>query len=186
MADPTDRTGTFGGPGAYSHRSRESVVRHQPTVASFPQSNNRGRPHAARPEKSVAMSITTPDTTSGSTPGPTTGPPPETAAEAESPLLRITVVEHPERLEVQLDGEMDLSTSGQLTATVRTHLQEAPSVRLDLSRLAFCDVVGLSELVAVQQHLVDVRRELVVSGHSRQVLRLIRVVELDDLLGAAD
>jgi anti-anti-sigma factor len=156
-------------------------VRHQPTVASFPQSNNRGRPHAARPEKCVALSISTPDTTSGPAPGST----PETAPKAESSLLRITVVEHPERLEVQLDGEMDLSTSGQLTATVRTHLQEAPSVRLDLSRLAFCDVVGLSELVAVRQHLVDVRRELVVSGHSRQVLRLIRVVELDELLGTA-
>lgn len=157
-------------------------MRHQPSVASFPQSNNRGRPHAAQPEKCVAMSITTPDTMSGSAPGPT----PETSPRAQSPLLRITVVEHPERLEVQLDGEMDLSTSGQLTSTVRTHLQEAPSVRLDLSRLAFCDVVGLSELVAVQQHLVDVRRELVVAGHSRQVLRLIRVVELDELLGTTD
>ena len=180
MTAPTAWRGTFGGPGAYSHRSRESVVRHQPSVASFPQSNNRGRPHAARPEKCVPMSITTPDTTSAP------GPAPETSPRPESPLLRITVVEHPERLEVQLDGEMDLSTSGQLTTTVRTHLQESPSVRLDLSRLAFCDVVGLSELVAVQQHLVDVRRELVVSGHSRQVLRLIRVVELDELLGTTD
>jgi anti-anti-sigma factor len=122
------------------------------------------------------MSSTAPDTTTGPTPGPA------------SPLLRITVVEHPERLEVQLHGEMDLSTSGQLATTVRTHLQNSPSpsVRLDLSRLEFCDVVGLSELVAVQQHLVDVRRELVVSGHSRQVLRLIRAVELDEALGADD
>jgi anti-sigma B factor antagonist len=111
--------------------------------------------------------------------------PPQTV---EAPLLRIEMVEHPNRVELHLIGEMDLSTRGVLESTLASIVPEgAARVRLDLSELDFCDATGLAELLAARRAASRRRLALASYGARPQVLRLLELTGTSYVLdGAAD
>lgn len=100
-------------------------------------------------------------------------------------ILRIEMAVHPDAVEVQLIGEMDISTRGELaTAISGSHLNGATQVRLDLSSLDFCDASGVAELVAAHDAVTRRNRVLATHGVPPHVLRVLRLTGTTHILGA--
>jgi anti-sigma B factor antagonist len=94
----------------------------------------------------------------------------------EAPILRIEIAEHPDRVELHLVGELDLSTRGLLESTLARDLPESVArVRLDLSGLDFCDATGLAELLAARRAASRRSLTLASQGVRPQVLRLLEL-----------
>lgn len=78
-----------------------------------------------------------------------------------------------------LHGELDLASSPLLQALVDT-IDGRPSwLMLDLSDLEFCDVSGLSALLAVQQHLARRGASLVLANPQPIMARVLAITGLD-------
>src|SRR4051812_37507818 len=103
-------------------------------------------------------------------------PPRYTAAQ----LTATVAPEHGVTL-VRLSGELDLSTEDALTAIVdRLLATAAPLVRLDLSGLTFCDVRGLSALLAARRRLMASSREVRIGGGGRWLRRVLQLTHLEE------
>lgn len=85
---------------------------------------------------------------------------------------------------LQLDGELDIATAGQLAEMVLSlpadHLRQ---LRLDLSGLAFLDAAGLGALVRVRALVAARDGRLVLD---RPALPVLRLLDLTGLSGAFD
>ncbi|WP_282204108.1 STAS domain-containing protein [Kitasatospora fiedleri] len=97
-------------------------------------------------------------------------------AEEPAPALRPTVVEVPGRARVlRLDGEIDLDQQRLLRRALERALRDAPArlLVLDLSRLVFCDVTGLNELLRAREEAEAAGSGLVLAGPLPQTARLL-------------
>ena len=109
-----------------------------------------------------------------------------TPPNVQAPLLHIEMVEHPDRVELRLIGEMDLSTRGVLESTLASIVPEGVArVRLDLSSLDFCDATGLAELLAARRAASRRRLTLASYGVRPQVLRLLEITGTSYVLDSA-
>ncbi len=100
-------------------------------------------------------------------------------------MLRIDVANSDDVLELQLGGEMDLSTRGELTAALAAHDHgSTTSVTVDLAALEFCDASGLAELVTVRNTAALTGRRLATHSMGPQVLRLLLLTGTAGFLGA--
>ncbi|HET6817705.1 MAG TPA: STAS domain-containing protein [Mycobacteriales bacterium] len=101
------------------------------------------------------------------------------------PLLLVSVERAGDSATLRLDGELDCATAPDLDAAL-TELQSSPSpprrIYIDADRLTFIDVSGLSPLVAAVHRLPD-GGHLQLRNARRQVVRVIRLLELADDLG---
>lgn len=84
---------------------------------------------------------------------------------------------------VELSGEMDLTTAPQLVATVQG-LQVPPAPRgllvlLDLSRLDFCDAMGLNAMVRSARVLGERGARLALAAPRRPLAKLLKITGLD-------
>jgi len=101
-----------------------------------------------------------------------------------SPLLRVTVERSADAAVVRLDGELDCATAPQVEralAEVLTSEQPPRRIYVDADRLAFIDVSGLAPLVHAAHRLPE--GELQLRNARRQVIRVIRLLDLADRLG---
>jgi|ERR671925_1464070 anti-anti-sigma factor len=77
-------------------------------------------------------------------------------------------------------GEIDVSNSAAVGRSIRVAPPDATRPHLDLSRLSFCDVSGIRELVRAALELGDERR-LLLHGLPRQLQTVMRVTGFSNL-----
>ena len=88
---------------------------------------------------------------------------------------------------VHLLGELDLSSAGRLRAALHHLYQEGTtSLVLDLSRLAFVDSTGLSEIVAAFKHCRERGGEVVLRAPRPSTTRVLHISGLDRVFTIVD
>ena len=100
------------------------------------------------------------------------------------PLLRVSVECSDDAAVVRLDGELDCATAPELERAMEQILasdRRPRRIYVDADRLAFADVSGLAPLVHAAHRLRH--GELQVRNARRQVIRVIRLLDLADQLG---
>lgn len=84
---------------------------------------------------------------------------------------------------VDVVGELDLVSAPVLSRWVAEQVGEGRRhIRLDLTRLSFCDARGLSALIDVREHVDEAGGELVLAGAPPILRRAIRVTGLEERL----
>jgi anti-sigma B factor antagonist len=80
------------------------------------------------------------------------------------------------------EGELDLSTAGELTRLLKDELSRRRTVRLDLSAVSFIDSTGLAAIIAALRSSNDGGGELLMCGElqpqTRRLMELTGVLEL--------
>ena len=101
------------------------------------------------------------------------------------PLLRVSVERCGESAVVRLDGELDCATAPEVEA-VLAELQSSSDtprrIYVDADRLTFIDMSGLAPLVDAVRRLPD-GGHLQLRNARRQVVRVVRLLDLSDQLG---
>lgn len=95
--------------------------------------------------------------------------------------LSITVSENEESETLHLDGQLDISTAGELEGMVAK--VEAPTLVLDLRRLVFIDSSGIRVLLQARREVLAKGRRFRVDGVRGQVRQVVDLAGLRDLLG---
>ncbi len=73
----------------------------------------------------------------------------------------VTLASHPERLEVSIDGEVDIANGASIRELLASHLDTAhDDVVVDLSGLDYIDSAGLNVLLDLRSRLATHRRRL--------------------------
>jgi anti-anti-sigma factor len=83
---------------------------------------------------------------------------------------------------VRLCGDIDLSTSDQLSTVCAAALERGLPVRLDLSAVTFIDSTALGFVARLAAAERDSGRTLLVRGASRRTLDTVRLTGLEDML----
>ena len=98
--------------------------------------------------------------------------------------LEITEVVHDNgHATLQMAGEMDVISAPLLPAVVAQVLEVGVrTVRLDLSRLRFCDCAGLRSVVEAHNEVARMRGTFVLAGLRPPVSKLLAITGLDEVL----
>jgi anti-anti-sigma factor len=98
-----------------------------------------------------------------------------------------TVVTRPHEVALTLRGEMDVSNAGLLGAVLTNQLTlDRHVIRLDLSRLGFCDCAGLRVIVYGHNQCLAAGGSLTLTRLSPSLTRMLTLTGLDDALTVAD
>jgi anti-sigma B factor antagonist len=103
---------------------------------------------------------------------------------AARPTLRVTTTATGPTTVLHLAGDLDLATAGQLRGLVREVLDKG-SVRrlvLDMAGLEFMDVTGLNVLVDAQRVVSDDGGTLALRSPRPMVLRMLKLLALDEVV----
>jgi anti-anti-sigma factor len=108
---------------------------------------------------------------------------------AATALLQLQVHQPPsdETVVVSIRGDLDRTTAPALATCLDDLIDSAATpaaLTVDLSRLTFIDVGGLNVLVAAAQSAGRCGRTLRLSGCTRFVLRVIRIIDVTDVFEA--
>ncbi|MEV0650806.1 STAS domain-containing protein [Phytomonospora sp. NPDC050363] len=100
-------------------------------------------------------------------------------------LLTITPAVHADRVEIRLEGELDVATSNCLhTRLVElTETVSPPRIVLDLTALAFCDSTGLGVLVTAAHRCAAADGWLRLDHPNHDVAHLLTITGLTGLTG---
>jgi len=99
------------------------------------------------------------------------------------PHLSITTEHHGRRSLLLVQGELDLCTRDRLRRAISNALKRRPSVLVvDLSGLDFIDCSGLSVLVWAHKRLAEQDRQLLITGSTPTVRRVICLAGVDTYL----
>ena len=104
------------------------------------------------------------------------------------PAFKIDTTESGGRVEIAIEGELDLATAPQLQAEFQRvdELEGVELVIVDLRNLAFLDSTGLEAIVKLEARSRAKGTELVVVRGPRAVERLFAVMQLDQKLRIVD
>ncbi len=81
--------------------------------------------------------------------------------------------------DVEIVGEVDMSTAEQLTSAVQTALAGHPTlVRLDFTATTFMDSTGLRAVIAAEKRAAETRTRLVIVGMSAAVEKVLEITGL--------
>jgi len=101
--------------------------------------------------------------------------------------LHITARQGPDRLILELEGELDMVSSGLLEeALAGADLDGARAVVLDLCGVRFLDSTGLRAIFRVRNVVRESGRQFAVTQGSAQVQRLLSLTRLDEHLQTID
>ena len=108
--------------------------------------------------------------------------------EFEPPPFSIDVAQQGQRTCLNLSGELDIATVGELEDALRTRLDAGEDVVVDLRGLAFMDSSGVRALVAAHQSAQSGDASLVIVRAPRgtEVDRVIDVSGIATALGMVD
>jgi anti-sigma B factor antagonist len=109
-------------------------------------------------------------------------------AEIEPPPFAIDVEQYGSRTHLNLSGELDLATVGQLEEAIDTRLSAGEEVVVDLRGLAFMDSSGVRALVSGHSAAKNGGGSLVIvrPGRESEVDRVIEVSGIGPALGMVD
>lgn len=99
-----------------------------------------------------------------------------------TPALRAAVVPVPGGTAVEFCGEVDLANRAWFELTLEHLCRRHGHVRVDVSRLGFCDVGGARVLYLAQQRAVSAAGSVTVTGAGGAFRRLVTVCRFDALL----
>lgn len=86
-----------------------------------------------------------------------------------------------------LAGDLDMTTTGTLTAAVRDCLRECPAgLSLDLRSVNFCDVAGVRALRRAQREAAAVHAEFRLIAPGPLLVRMFTLLDADDFLFVTD
>lgn len=78
-------------------------------------------------------------------------------------------------------GELDFATSPELVSAIESNLEaDTRLCLLDCSEVTFIDSEALKALIKVQNQLVESGTDLRIRGCSRQVMRTLQLLKLDE------
>ena len=98
--------------------------------------------------------------------------------------LAIIAGQHGDWPVLRLRGELDVSSRDRLRRAISAALEHYPTVLvLDASGLDFIDCGGLSVLIWAHQRLAERGHQLIITGATPMVRRLLHVTGLDIYLG---
>lgn len=82
---------------------------------------------------------------------------------------------------VTIHGDLDLATGPRLLAGTERALSDGlrPTVVVDLAGITFVDARGLRALIGLRDRLTDSGRTVQMANPSRQVRRLVGLLEID-------
>jgi anti-sigma B factor antagonist len=101
--------------------------------------------------------------------------------------LRIATRRGPDRLILELEGELDLATSAQLEdALARANGEGSSTVVLDLRGVRFLDSTGLRAIFRARKAVRERGQQFAVTPGSAQVQRLLSLTHLDEHLRTID
>jgi anti-sigma B factor antagonist len=101
--------------------------------------------------------------------------------------LHIATRQGPDRLILELRGELDMVSSGLLEETLASaDLDGSHAVVLDLRGLRFLDSTGLKTIFRVRKVVCEHGRQFAVTQGSAQVQRLLSLTRLDEHLQTID
>ena len=87
---------------------------------------------------------------------------------------------------IEVRGDLDMSTAGDLWACIEELEPFGDTTQLDLSRLGFVDSTGISCLFRLHQRVADHGGMLVARGPSPQIRRLLEMTQLNRLIAVLD
>jgi anti-anti-sigma factor len=97
--------------------------------------------------------------------------------------LRITTRRKPDRLILELEGELDMASSTLLQEALAQANSDAPStVVLDLQGVRFLDSTGLRAIFRARKTVRERGQQFAVTPGSAQVQRLLSLTHLDEHL----
>ena len=101
--------------------------------------------------------------------------------------LRVDVRRGTERVILELQGELDMGSSGLLDeALAGADLGDSGAVVLDLRGVSFADSTGLKAIFKARKAVRDGGRSFAVTRGSTQVQRLLTLTRLDEHLHTID
>ena len=101
--------------------------------------------------------------------------------------LDVTIRDGPDRVHVELSGELDLATAPKLEDELRRIEDVGPAlIVLDLRPLTFMDSSGLRALLATDARAREAGRRLVLIRGDERVQRVLRITRLDERLEIVD
>ena len=103
---------------------------------------------------------------------------------ASRPALRVTTGATGAVTVLHLAGDLDLATAGQLRGHLRDLLDKGTVRRLvlDMAGLEFMDVTGLNVLVEAQRVVSDDGGTLALRSPRPMVLRMLKLLALDEVV----
>jgi anti-sigma B factor antagonist len=102
---------------------------------------------------------------------------------SEDQQLRIVTRQRPDRLVIELEGELDMVSSPLLTDALATaNSSESPTVVLDLRGVSFLDSTGLRAIFMARDATHGRGQQFAVTPGSAQVQRLLSLTRLDEHL----
>ncbi len=103
---------------------------------------------------------------------------------ASRPALRVTTGATGATTVLQLAGDLDLATAGQLRGHLRDLLDKGDVRRLvlDMAGLEFMDVTGLNVLVDAQRVVSDDGGTLALRSPRPMVMRMLKLLALDEVV----
>jgi len=97
--------------------------------------------------------------------------------------LQITTTSKDGTTRIELAGELDIATGPDLEQALATQLAQAVTdIVLDLRGVTFIDSSGLRAVLVASRSAVDASRRLIVVPGDGQVLRVIRLAQVEDRL----
>jgi anti-sigma B factor antagonist len=97
------------------------------------------------------------------------------------PLFRVAVQRAEDGVQIELRGELDVSTAPELKRQVEEIMTGAGAVWMDCSELTFADSSGLDTLIRLAKTLRAQDRRLVLSNVRPIVLRAMEVLRITEL-----
>ena len=101
------------------------------------------------------------------------------------PLFRAALHNTDDGVQLELVGELDVSTAPELARHVDAIIAAQGDVRVDCSQLTFADSSGLDRLIRLAKALREQGRVLVLTDVVPGVRRAIEVLQIADLLRLA-
>jgi anti-anti-sigma factor len=99
----------------------------------------------------------------------------------DSPTVSAICEVNPPVLRISLAGELDMSSARLIDTLQELPVDGTRSVILDLSRLSFCDVAGVTALLALRAFHSSQGRDAQIAEPTHAVRRLLSVLHEDGL-----
>ena len=101
--------------------------------------------------------------------------------------LDVKTSDQPDRVYVELAGELDLATAPKLEDELKRVEESGPAlIVLDLRPLSFMDSSGLRALLAADARAREAGRRLVLVRGDERVQRVLKITRLDERLEIVD
>lgn len=88
-----------------------------------------------------------------------------------------------ENLIVELRGDLDINVVDDFKDDILNKIDGSKDIILDLKELDYIDSTGLGVIMTIYKEVLDKGRSLKVKNAKRNIYKLFKITELDEILG---